>query len=151
MICVDCSLQSGVVFIGSENFSTSSLSYNRELGVVTNSIAAIRAVRAAVSSDFAVGTPLGRSDEREPTGTRRIGRQHHLLPEHHRPRSRGFTCRPLESRGRFVFALGPTPERLCERIEGPWPGHGESVRERHLAVGDRPEHESWNGDRVRSL
>jgi cardiolipin synthase len=59
VICVDCSLQSGVVFIGSENFSTSSLSYNRELGVVTNSIAAIRAVRGAVSSDFAVGTPVG--------------------------------------------------------------------------------------------
>jgi cardiolipin synthase A/B len=59
VICVDCSPQSGVVFIGSENFSTSSLSYNRELGVVTNSIATIRAVRGAVSSDFAVGTPVG--------------------------------------------------------------------------------------------
>ena len=58
VICVDCSLQSGVVFIGSENFSTSSLSYNRELGVVTDSIAAIRAVRGAVSSDFAVGMPV---------------------------------------------------------------------------------------------
>jgi cardiolipin synthase A/B len=58
VICVDCSLQSGLLFIGSENFSTSSLSYNRELGVVTSSIAAIRAVRAAVSSDFAVGTPV---------------------------------------------------------------------------------------------
>jgi phosphatidylserine/phosphatidylglycerophosphate/cardiolipin synthase-like enzyme len=58
VICVDCSLQSGVAFIGSENFSTSSLSYNRELGVVTNSIAAIRAVRGAVASDFAVGTSL---------------------------------------------------------------------------------------------
>jgi len=58
VICVDCSLQSGAAFIGSENFSTSSLSYNRELGVVTNSIAAIRAVRGAVSSDFAVGTSV---------------------------------------------------------------------------------------------
>jgi cardiolipin synthase A/B len=59
VICVDCSLQSGLAFIGSENFSTASLSYNRELGVVTGSIAAIRAVRAAVSADFAVGTPIG--------------------------------------------------------------------------------------------
>jgi cardiolipin synthase A/B len=66
VICVDCSLQSGVVFIGSENFSTSSLSYNRELGVVTNSSTAIRVVRAAVSSDFAVGTPVGASTSASP-------------------------------------------------------------------------------------
>ncbi|HEY5273791.1 MAG TPA: phospholipase D-like domain-containing protein [Acidimicrobiales bacterium] len=59
VICVDCSLRSGTVFIGSENFSTSSLSYNRELGVVTTSIAAIQAVRRAVTSDFAVGTTVG--------------------------------------------------------------------------------------------
>lgn len=58
VICVDCSPQSGVAFIGSENFSTSSLSYNRELGVVTSSIAAIGAVRRAVSADFAAGTAL---------------------------------------------------------------------------------------------
>jgi cardiolipin synthase len=66
VICVDCSVESGTVFIGSENFSTSSLSYNRELGVVTNSIAAVRAVRAAVSSDFAVGTALGAPAKAEP-------------------------------------------------------------------------------------
>jgi cardiolipin synthase A/B len=59
VICADCTLGSGTVFIGSENFSTSSLSYNRELGLVTNSVAAIRAVRGAVSSDFSVGTAVG--------------------------------------------------------------------------------------------
>jgi phosphatidylserine/phosphatidylglycerophosphate/cardiolipin synthase-like enzyme len=55
VICVDCSAASGVVFIGSENFSTSSLSYNRELGVVTTSLNAIHAVESAVESDYAMG------------------------------------------------------------------------------------------------
>jgi phosphatidylserine/phosphatidylglycerophosphate/cardiolipin synthase-like enzyme len=58
VICVDCAGNVGTVFIGSENFSTSSLSYNRELGVVTTSSAAIRAVEAAVHSDFAQGSPV---------------------------------------------------------------------------------------------
>ena len=55
VICVDCTAASGVVFIGSENFSTSSLSYNRELGVVTTSLNAIHAVESAVESDYAMG------------------------------------------------------------------------------------------------
>ncbi len=55
VICVDCSASAGTVFIGSENFSTSSLSYNRELGVVTSSLNAVRAVEAAVNSDYALG------------------------------------------------------------------------------------------------
>jgi hypothetical protein len=58
VICADCTPSSGTVFIGSENFSISSLSYNRELGVVTKTLAAIRAVRSAVGSDFAIGTSL---------------------------------------------------------------------------------------------
>jgi cardiolipin synthase len=56
VICVDCSAGTGTVFIGSENFSTSSLSYNRELGVVTTSLNAIHAVISAVDSDYATGT-----------------------------------------------------------------------------------------------
>jgi len=58
VLCVDCSPESGTVFIGSENFSTSSLVYNRELGVVTSTLAAVRAVRNAVDGDFANGTPV---------------------------------------------------------------------------------------------
>jgi phosphatidylserine/phosphatidylglycerophosphate/cardiolipin synthase-like enzyme len=58
VICADCAGNVGTVFIGSENFSTSSLSYNRELGVVTTSSAVIRAVEAAVHSDFAQGSPV---------------------------------------------------------------------------------------------
>jgi phosphatidylserine/phosphatidylglycerophosphate/cardiolipin synthase-like enzyme len=55
VICVNCTASSGTVFLGSENFSTSSLSYNRELGVVTTSLIAVRAVKSAVDSDYATG------------------------------------------------------------------------------------------------
>lgn len=58
VICADCSARAGTVFVGSENFSISSLSYNRELGVVTHSLVAVTAVAQAVRSDFAVGTPV---------------------------------------------------------------------------------------------
>jgi hypothetical protein len=58
VICVDCTNVSGTVFIGSENFSTSSLSYNRELGLVTSASSAVGAVRRAVSADFASGVAL---------------------------------------------------------------------------------------------
>jgi phosphatidylserine/phosphatidylglycerophosphate/cardiolipin synthase-like enzyme len=58
VVCADCTTTSGTVFIGSENLSTSSLSYNRELGVITSTLAAVRAVRSAVDSDFSAGTPV---------------------------------------------------------------------------------------------
>jgi len=44
------------LFVGSENFSTSSLSYNRELGVVTRSPHTVAAVAHVVRSDFASGS-----------------------------------------------------------------------------------------------
>jgi phosphatidylserine/phosphatidylglycerophosphate/cardiolipin synthase-like enzyme len=53
VICVDCDASGGTVFVGSENFSVSSLVYNRELGVVTRSRAAVEAVERAVNDDFA--------------------------------------------------------------------------------------------------
>ena len=58
VICADCSATSGTLFVGSENFSTSSLDYNRELGVITHSVGAIRVVRPTVLSDAAAGTRL---------------------------------------------------------------------------------------------
>jgi cardiolipin synthase len=57
-ICVDCVAGGGRVFIGSENFSTSSLSYNRELGVITTSPKAVLAVDTAVNGDYAAGSAL---------------------------------------------------------------------------------------------
>ena len=51
VICADCVGQRGTAFVGSENFSNSSLDYNRELGVITTSPAVIVAVERAVSAD----------------------------------------------------------------------------------------------------
>jgi phosphatidylserine/phosphatidylglycerophosphate/cardiolipin synthase-like enzyme len=44
------------VFVGSENFSTSSLDYNRELGVITAVTAVVNTVRDTVEGDYAQGT-----------------------------------------------------------------------------------------------
>ena len=61
VICADCTATAGRVFVGSENFSTSSLSHNRELGVITTSLSAVRVVASDVRADFALGTALGSS------------------------------------------------------------------------------------------
>ena len=45
-------------YVGSENFSTASLQYNRELGVLTNAAAEVAKVASTTASDFASGTPL---------------------------------------------------------------------------------------------
>jgi cardiolipin synthase A/B len=45
------------VFIGSENFSTTSLDHNRELGLIITDPAVLSAVDATVSKDFAGATP----------------------------------------------------------------------------------------------
>jgi cardiolipin synthase A/B len=58
VICVDCSGSVGTVFVGSENFSTSSLTYNRELGVVTTTPVAVREVVNAVDNDYAHATSV---------------------------------------------------------------------------------------------
>jgi len=55
-ICVDCTSAGGTVFIGSENFSTSSLSYNREFGLITRSRGSVRAVLNAAMSDYRIGS-----------------------------------------------------------------------------------------------
>ncbi len=55
VICADCTPDAGTVFIGSENFSTSSLDYNRELGIITSTRGAVQAVRTTVDVDFAIG------------------------------------------------------------------------------------------------
>ncbi len=51
VICVDCAGGRGTVFVGSQNFSTASLDYNRELGVITNDPLVVRAIEATVRGD----------------------------------------------------------------------------------------------------
>jgi phosphatidylserine/phosphatidylglycerophosphate/cardiolipin synthase-like enzyme len=58
VICADCSATSGTLFVGSENFSSSSLDYNRELGVVAHSASVIKAVWSTLVADAAMGTRL---------------------------------------------------------------------------------------------
>jgi cardiolipin synthase A/B len=45
-------------FVGSQNFSTSSLSYNRELGVITDDPAVVEPLAQTLSADFAGATPF---------------------------------------------------------------------------------------------
>jgi cardiolipin synthase len=46
------------VFVGSENFSTASLRYNRELGIRTTNDPVIKAVTTVLADDYAGGTPF---------------------------------------------------------------------------------------------
>ena len=46
------------MFLGSQNFSVSSLDYNRELGIITGDAALVAAVSQTVSADFTGATPF---------------------------------------------------------------------------------------------
>jgi cardiolipin synthase A/B len=50
-ICVDAGTSHQVTFVGSQNFSTSSLSYNRELGIITSNSTIVSTVAATLRSD----------------------------------------------------------------------------------------------------
>ena len=56
VICADCHTTDATAFVGSENFSTSSLDYNRELGIITSVTSVTRSVCSTVQSDFSEGT-----------------------------------------------------------------------------------------------
>jgi cardiolipin synthase len=58
VISVDAGQPDQRAFIGSENFSTSSLVYNRELGLITANTAILTPLNATLASDFA-GASLG--------------------------------------------------------------------------------------------
>ncbi len=57
-ICIDCSLgahPSGTLLVGSQNLSTSSLQYNRELSIKTRAPSVVAAIDRVLRSDFAGG------------------------------------------------------------------------------------------------
>jgi len=56
-------------FIGSENFSTASLDYNRELGLVTSAPAVLGPLNSALSGDIANGQLQGRASAPVPAPT----------------------------------------------------------------------------------
>ena len=45
-------------YVGSENFTTGSLQYNRELGVITTNAASVAEVAKTIAQDFSAGSPL---------------------------------------------------------------------------------------------
>ena len=45
-------------YVGSENFTTGSLQYNRELGLITSNVASATKVSQTIGQDFASGSPL---------------------------------------------------------------------------------------------
>jgi cardiolipin synthase A/B len=56
-IVADAGLRGQQALVGSQNFSTASLDYNRELGIRTTSSAVIGPVSATLASDYAHATP----------------------------------------------------------------------------------------------
>ncbi len=46
------------MYVGSANFSTASLSYNRELGIITNTASEVALVASTINKDFLAGTAL---------------------------------------------------------------------------------------------
>ena len=56
VVQADYGTSTGSVFIGSENFSTSSLEYNRELGIITADSAVMSSINTTLTKDFAGGT-----------------------------------------------------------------------------------------------
>jgi len=57
-VLADYGTPSAKLFVGSENFSTESLTENRELGLVLSDAACMAGVNAAISKDFTNGTPF---------------------------------------------------------------------------------------------
>jgi phosphatidylserine/phosphatidylglycerophosphate/cardiolipin synthase-like enzyme len=56
-IVADAGHRGQQVFVGSENFSTASLDYNRELGIRTTNRAVISAISAVIASDYSGAPP----------------------------------------------------------------------------------------------
>lgn len=57
----DYGYATGAAFVGSENFSSASLTRNRELGIVTSDSAVMSSLFAIMTSDFQGGAPYGSS------------------------------------------------------------------------------------------
>jgi phosphatidylserine/phosphatidylglycerophosphate/cardiolipin synthase-like enzyme len=62
-------VDSAKAFIGSENFSTASLDYNRELGLITSSASVLGPLNSSLSSDISNGQPQSRAGTSPPATT----------------------------------------------------------------------------------
>ena len=66
-------VDSARAFIGSENFSTASLNYNRELGIITSFAGVVGPLNTTLSSDISGGQQQGASNPGPTTTTHRFG------------------------------------------------------------------------------
>jgi cardiolipin synthase len=62
-------VDSAKAFVGSENFSTASLDYNRELGVITSSAGVLGPLNSTLAGDVSNGQPLQRTSGSPPATT----------------------------------------------------------------------------------
>jgi cardiolipin synthase A/B len=62
-------IDSAKAFVGSENFSTASLDYNRELGIVTTSAGVLEPLNSALSSDISDGQQQQQTSDSPPATT----------------------------------------------------------------------------------
>jgi cardiolipin synthase A/B len=62
-------VDSAKAFIGSENFSTASLNYNRELGLITSSASVLGPLNSTLSDDISNGQPQSRPGTSPPAPT----------------------------------------------------------------------------------
>jgi hypothetical protein len=83
-------VDSARAFIGSENFSTSSLDYNRELGLITTSPAVLGPLNSTLSSDVANGHP-------QPAGTPAPATTTPVAPPP--PGPAAANCTPIDNEG----------------------------------------------------
>ena len=60
VIVVDAGTVSEKAFVGSENFSTASMGYNRELGIITNDLAIVNELGKTLGQDYNGAAPAGR-------------------------------------------------------------------------------------------
>jgi cardiolipin synthase A/B len=57
VIVVDAGLSDGRAFVGSENFSTASMGYNRELGLITSDPAIVEGLARVLAEDYQAAAP----------------------------------------------------------------------------------------------
>ena len=112
------------MFLGSQNFSVSSLDYNRELGIITGNTALVGAVSRTVSADFAGATPYQsprRGAHRQPAGYRwrAVVQRHGRTGQRRVPRGLRRRCdlQPTGPKGHGV-GLQRHLERVHQRVRG---------------------------------
>ncbi len=143
VICADCASSSPRVFVGSENFSRTSLDRNRELGVVSSNPQVARAVATQVWRDILRGRQyVGEyaSDHHHDVSARA---GHHVLRRLRASWTGGLLERSLAPGPRHLRPRRSSAQRPRERVAGPWSEECRRRRQSHVDVENR--YEYWGG------